>query len=1113
MSLPGEAQDDDPTYILASRLQPSPPANPSGLSASTGVQQIMLLPRISKACILCNGVLTFHSLPELSPAYGTKKVINCIWIGGQDLDISGGDSEGDVIMVCIASRIRLLKIGEGIKVVKNIEYPGCLQSVRRSRFACVADSHSYALLDVDNQQKIGLFPISSVSDSIETVAGDLIQDLPSAQGTQLGRSSSSAQARPKVRGIDQSSHNRSSSLGTFAESFGRGQPESRSRSRETVPRKNVEPSLRPHSPLQARPVETSDSRSRSPRRPLTPDKVLPPPPGEPTDQKQLPKTPSQAALELKPHIASPSSAEFLLTTGTVPEEPGVGIFVNCDGDVVRGTLEFSAYPTAVIVDGDNSLSGRNQAPEEEQQSGYVLALITRAKNLGGGQVIEIQRWDGSGSENRDWLTSKASTTTGSLSEAAGSMGTMEQLTGISSCLSAVHHNFPEVGRKLRSRRLVMSNLPTHTRQMEESPMSQPSSHDLDVKRNEQEDDFANRLGQGSSHILAWTESSINWVARSPQILRLDSAIDAILQSQSTYKLDLDKLVAITNSLRNAEPRTETDFLSFGYIRQKVSLILFADFMSSGDEKPIRLSEDQLLEGNVDPRVLLSMIPLLCPDIFEGSSGIWIHEGLVSLLSSQITNASGILEFANLSLRPEDTAKINLIKRYLMGWRQRKGFGSITDEKEVFSTVDAALLHILLYQDNTLPAGRMNSSSPTVRAELYSIVDQGVDCFDRAVELLQEFRRLYVLSRLYQSRRMSNKVLETWKRIITGEADAGGELKDGENEVRRYLVQIRDQTLFEDYGTWLATRKPTIGVQVFTDDKSKVRLPPNQVVQLLKLRAPDAVKVYLEHLVFGKKKAQYANDLISYYLDNLLTVLKESSDARSILAQSYESYRALEAPKPTYRQFIIDNAIPAQWWYDRLRFLELLGGSHGAGFSYDVPSILERIQPFEQHLVPESIILDGRQGQHQQALRLLTHGLGDYHTAINYCLLGGSSIFHPTSGPPDPQSLPSQEEQSTLFRYLFTEFLRIKDITNRFEQTSELLCRFSPWFDITHVLTEIPDAWSVELISGFLTSAFRRLLEEKSEALVTKALSGAQNLKISADLIEKCEQLGPTIQTI
>jgi hypothetical protein len=60
-------------------------------------------------------------------------------------------------MVSIKNRIKLVKIGDEPRLVKNIEYPGCLSSIRRNAFACVADAHSYALLDVEQQRKIPSF--------------------------------------------------------------------------------------------------------------------------------------------------------------------------------------------------------------------------------------------------------------------------------------------------------------------------------------------------------------------------------------------------------------------------------------------------------------------------------------------------------------------------------------------------------------------------------------------------------------------------------------------------------------------------------------------------------------------------------------------------------------------------------------------------------------------------------------------------------------------------------------------------------------------------------------------------------------------------------------------
>lgn len=274
----------------------------------------------------------------------------------------------------------------------------------------------------------------------------------------------------------------------------------------------------------------------------------------------------------------------------------------------------------------------------------------------------------------------------------------------------------------------------------------------------------------------------------------------------------------------------------------------------------------------------------------------------------------------------------------------------------------------------------------------------------------------------------------------------------------------------------------------------------------------APKLRISHFVDDWKQTHYVNELIAFYLDTVIAELEKTPQSRDTLLQTYETYRILHPPKPTYRQFITDNGTDAEWWQNRLRLLQLLGSNQAATSAYDVPSILSRLQPYEQELVPEMIILNGRQGRHQEALRLLTHGLGDFDTAISYCLYGGSSIFRPSGAGYVPQSeLPTKAEQSHLFKYLLQEFLRLEDLAERIEQTGELLERFGGWFDIADVLALIPEEWSVDVFSGFLIQALRSLVREKAESEIVKALSDAQNSQMSAELVEKREGLGPTVE--
>lgn len=191
-------------------------------------------------------------------------------------------------------------------------------------------------------------------------------------------------------------------------------------------------------------------------------------------------------------------------------------------------------------------------------------------------------------------------------------------------------------------------------------------------------------------------------------------------------------------------------------------------------------------------------------------------------------------------------------------------------------------------------------------------------------------------------------------------------------------------------------------------------------------------------------------MIGYYLDSVIGELETSDAARKAIGESYDAYRALQPPKPTYSHFAAENGIDEEWWRNRLRLLQLLGGSHSAVSSYDTVGMLTRIDPYSTELVPEMIILGGRQGRHKEAIHLLVHSLGDFDTAVSYCVLGGSSTYSTIGGPRSDHTLPSQTEQAELFGHLLEEFFAIQDMHQRITQTSELLERFAGWFDVEHV---------------------------------------------------------------
>ena len=249
---------------------------------------------------------------------------------------------------------------------------------------------------------------------------------------------------------------------------------------------------------------------------------------------------------------------------------------------------------------------------------------------------------------------------------------------------------------------------------------------------------------------------------------------------------------------------------------------------------------------------------------------------------------------------------------------------------------------------------------------------------------------------------------------------------------------------------------------------------------------------------------------------MLSILESSPEARASLAESYSTYRALQPPKPTYMNFITENTPAEPWWQSRLRLLQLLGGGSGGHFSslpsrnltYSIPAVLARIEPFQNELVSESVILDGLQGRHREALHLLTHGLGDYDSAVRYCLFGGPRS---TSSTGVLTEFADRTLQSELFRYLLDEFLHIQDPSERIERTSDLLGRFAAWFDVGEVLRVVPDDWSVDILGGFLEHVFRVLISEGREVRIERALSAGLNLRIGTEYVAGVEKVGGWVE--
>lgn len=1091
-------------FISASRI--SPPYAQNGKGEQGGVQQILLLPKVSKACVLCNGTVTFYTLPELSPAFGTTQVKNCNWIGGVDLNEpntnngTGNSDDTVTVLLSLQKKIQVVRIGEDTRPapLRNIEFAMSKQTMRRESIACVADSRSYTLLDVNRQLKIPLMSISSLDPTSPEEMGHA-QSIAPAPADTIRRSASSAEPRSSS---DSQHHNRNTSLGATFLNVGRRQG----------PKDSDADSL-----ILGTPPPDASEAPKPPSDSSGSDKALP---AVPVEEPSEVVAPAKSYVPLKPHIASPTSDEFLLVVGTVPSEVGIGMFVSLDGDTTRPTVEFEIYPNDVVVDGVAGDLSSSRAGVSKEEESYVLASLSVDKDGKTQHGIEIQNCDTGSESTKHWLSSTESEGPLGIRAALGSHET--EVDAIVKKLCEKRFS-PFPGPLSASNSSLKSSDSRTALSMEQFSKEQElferdfDSQDGDslpdgweASRVADGEEFTRRLAKEEAKILIWSRQKIWWMVRNPLIARLDSTLDAASVSQETWPETIDKeeVFNTVTSTRGREAKSELEFLTFRYLQQKAGIILLTNLLLSHSDQ---LSDGQtnaletiLMEGQLDPRVVLALIPGVRNEIVEGRRGIWVYDGVKHIAESFLRSPS-FDSIAKNSLGNLESKTLHFLRRFLTQWRKRKGFGSVPDENEVFRTVEASLLLVLLELDRHSPKGILKGGA--VRAELYKLADNGVDCFDRAVDLLESHNRLFVLSRLYQSRRMAGDVLATWKRIIEGERDDGGELVDGEERMREYLTKISSQSLVRQYGVWLAQRNPKLGVQVFADEKAK--FDPSHVVQLLREEAPDAVRHYLEHLTFGKGHTGYINELVTYYLDIVTEELRSSATSREAIMAAYDAYRALGAPKPTYHHFLAENAPPGnEVWASRLRLLQLLGGPN----EYDTKGIQKRISSLPGDLlVPEIIILAGRERHHKEALRLLVQKLGDYDSAVAYCLRGGISLFSTPDGSAAANVEPvDYDQQRELFHVVLREFLSIEDISDRVEQTGALLERFGGWFDVMDVLNLIPDTWSVDILSNFLVGALRRLVREKSESMVARALSGSQNLRVSHDLIQSIEEKSPVV---
>ncbi|GAA5956387.1 hypothetical protein JCM21900_000171 [Sporobolomyces salmonicolor] len=127
--------------------------------------RIALLHRLDKAVVLSEGVMTFHSLPALTPLNVHQfPALRGIATFSLDEDELAGGGGPESMQICAIKRrsVHWLRItNEGITSIKDLPLPGgALISVLRRGRICIADAENYSIVDLEAAEALPLLPIS-----------------------------------------------------------------------------------------------------------------------------------------------------------------------------------------------------------------------------------------------------------------------------------------------------------------------------------------------------------------------------------------------------------------------------------------------------------------------------------------------------------------------------------------------------------------------------------------------------------------------------------------------------------------------------------------------------------------------------------------------------------------------------------------------------------------------------------------------------------------------------------------------------------------------------------------------------------------------------------------
>ncbi|XP_053163354.1 transforming growth factor-beta receptor-associated protein 1 isoform X2 [Hemicordylus capensis] len=415
--------------------------------------------------------------------------------------------------------------------------------------------------------------------------------------------------------------------------------------------------------------------------------------------------------------------------------------------------------------------------------------------------------------------------------------------------------------------------------------------------------------------------------------------------------------------------------------------------------------------------------------------ISLYPFLLPTSSSFMRTHPPLHEYADLNqLTQGDQEKVAKCKRFLMSYLSEvRSMDVANGYKE---DIDTALLKLYAEANH--------------ESLLDLLVSENFCLLTDSAAWLEKHKKFFALGLLYHSNGQDAAAVQLWVKIVNGDIQDSTRT-DLYEYIVDFLTSCMDHELVWKYAEWILKQNEEVGVYIFTkrpleEEQQKNSFNPDDVISCLN-KYPKSLVKYLEFLVLERriKKEKYHTHLAVLYLDEVLHLKSQEGIKRGEeLSKTQAKLRSLLQKSDLYRtHFILDKII-------------------------------------DSNLHMECAILYGKLEEHDKALHILVHEIKDFNAAEDYCVWNSENKDPPY--------------RRKLFHMLLSCYLNSSSSEHKLLMAAvDLLNNHTAEFDAANVLQLIPDTWSVQLLSSFLTGAVRESIHAQRMTQIALGLAKAENL--------------------